>query len=247
VNTYAGPAVDAYGATPDVSGALPLAELVKYIPLPEATNRVPGSVGIFNLQAGEEFEPIGSTAPSDDYDRFVDSFTSHLTASVGMPIEVLLMKFGQNYSASRATLVLFWRIAQIWRSEMDADFNNPIYQMWLAGEIAARRVAAPGWSDPIMRAAWVNARWEGSPMPEIDPLKQSKANMNNAVIGASDLDYIARMTNSSDGRVNRAKLKKQYAELPLVPWSIKRSDSLDAENDGDGGDEEKKPKPSKEE
>jgi capsid protein len=130
---------------------------------------------------------------------------------------------------------------------MDADFNNPIYQMWLAGEIAARRVAAPGWSDPIMRAAWVNARWEGSPMPEIDPLKQSKANMNNAVIGASDLDYIARMTNSSDGRVNRAKLKKQYAELPLVPWSIKRSDSLDAENDGDGGDEEKKPKPSKEE
>jgi capsid protein len=245
VNTYAGPAVDAYGATPSEPTAIPLSELVQYIPLPEATNRVPGSVGLFNLQAGEDFEPIGSTAPSDDYDRFVDSFTSHLSASVGMPIEVLLMKFGENYSASRATLVLFWRIAQIWRNELDTDFNNPIYQMWLAGEIAARRISAPGWSDPIMRAAWLNAKWEGSPMPEIDPLKQSKANMNNAVIGSCDLDWAARMTNGSDGRVNRAKLTKQYSELPLVPWAIKRSDSLDAENGKGGDDAEDEEKPNK--
>ena len=117
--------------------------------------------------------------------------------------------------------------------------------MWLAGEIAARRISAPGWSDPIMRAAWLNAKWEGSPMPEIDPLKQSKANMNNAVIGSCDLDWAARMTNGSDGRVNRAKLTKQYSELPLVPWAIKRSDSLDAENGKGGDDAEDEEKPNK--
>jgi len=225
VSQYAGPASSAYGAEPTPpSGetALPLSELVKYVPLPEATDRVPGSVGVFNLQQGENFEPIGSTAPSDDYDKFVDAFTAHLAASVGMPIEVLLMRFNQNYSASRATLVLFWRIAQIWRAELDADFNNPIYEMWLAGEIAARRIDAPGWTDPVMRAAWLNAQWEGAPMPEIDPFRQSRANKNNAEIGAIDLDAVARSVSSSDGRVNRAKLQKQYQELPLAPWAQKQ-------------------------
>jgi lambda family phage portal protein len=225
VNTYAGPATEAYGADPTPpsgESALPLSELVKYVPLPEATDSIPGSVGSFNLQQGEDLKPFESSAPAEQYDRFVDAFTAHLAASVGMPIEVLLMRFNQNYSASRATLVLFWRIAQIWRSELDADFNNPIYENWLAGEIAARRVDAAGWTDPVMRAAWLNAQWEGAPMPEIDPLRQSKANKNHAEIGAKDLDTIARSVNGSDGRVNRAKLQKQYDELPPAPWAQKQ-------------------------
>lgn len=230
INQHSGPAAAAYGATPTpLSGqsALPLADLVNYVPLPEATDRVPGSVAVCNLQQGEDLKPFESSAPADDYDKFVDAFTAHLAASVGMPIEVLLMRFNQNYSASRATLVLFWRIANIWRAELDADFNNPIFEMWLAGEIAARRVSAAGWSDPVMHAAWLNAKWEGSPMPEIDPLKQSKANMNNAQIAAVDLDAIARGTNGSDGRVNRAKLTKQYEELPIAPWTQKKEDPSD--------------------
>jgi len=224
VSQYAGPATAAYGADPTEAPqtALPLSELIKYVPLPEATDRVPGSVGLFNLQQGEDAKPFESTAPSDDYDKFVDAFTAHLAASAGMPIEVLLMRFNQNYSASRATLVLFWRIAQIWRSELDADFHNPVYEAWLSGEIAARRIQAPGWSDPVLRAAWLNAQWEGAPMPEIDPLKQSKALKNYAEIGAADLDMIARSVNGSDGRVNRAKLPKQYEELPMAPWAQKQ-------------------------
>ena len=234
VSQYAGPATDAYGADPTPpSGqtALPLADLVNFVPLPEATDRIPGSVAVCNLQQGEDLKPFESSAPSDDYDKFVDAFTAHLAASVGMPIEVLLMRFNQNYSASRATLVLFWRIAQIWRAELDADFNNPIFEMWLAGEIATRRVSAPGFSDPVMRAAWLNAKWEGSPMPEIDPLRQAKANMLHAQIGSADLDAIAKATNGSDGRVNRAKLTKQYEELPDAPWAQKGQQ----EGQSDGG------------
>jgi lambda family phage portal protein len=223
VTQHAGPASSEYGATPSTTtSALPLDEMVKYVPLPEATDRIPGSVGVFNLQEGEDIKPFESSAPADSYDKFVDAFTAHLAASAGMPIEVLLMRFNQNYSASRATLVLFWRIAQIWRAELDADFNNPIYQAWLAGEIAVGRIRAPGWSDPVMKAAWLNSTWEGVPMPEIDPLRQSKANMNFAELGSKDLDTIARSVNRSDGRMNRAKLTKQYEELPLAPWKQKQ-------------------------
>lgn len=226
VSQYAGPATAAYHADPQEAPqpALPLSELAKFVPLPEATDRVPGSVGIFNLQQGEDAKPFESSAPADDYDKFVDAFTAHLAASAGMPIEVLLMRFNQNYSASRATLVLFWRIAQIWRHEMECDFLNPIYEMWLAGEIAARRIQAPGWSDPVLRAAWLSSKWEGAPMPEIDPFRQSRANKNNAEIGAKDLDAIARSVNGSDGRMNRAKLTKQYEELPQAPWAKKEGE-----------------------
>jgi lambda family phage portal protein len=222
VSEYAGVASAAYGADPvttDGSTAVPFDDLVRYVPLPEATDRVPGSVGVFNLHAGETIKPFESTAPSEQFDRFVDSFTAHLAASVSMPIEVLLMKFGQNYSASRATLVLFWRIAQIWRTEMATDFLDYVYESWLAEEIARNRISAPGWQDPTLREAWLNNKWIGVPMPEIDPLRSANAQKEFATIGAKDLDTIARETNGSDGAVNRAKLTKQFAELPGAPWN----------------------------
>jgi len=83
--------------------------------MPEATFRVPGSVGVFSLKEGEDLAPFKDTAPSDSYERFVGAFLSHLSASVGMPLEVLLMKFSESYSASRASLILFWRVAELQR------------------------------------------------------------------------------------------------------------------------------------
>jgi lambda family phage portal protein len=235
VSEYAGVASAAYGATPVTptgETAVPFDDLVRYVPLPEATDRVPGSVGVFNLHAGETLKPFESTAPSEQFDRFVDSFTAHLAASVSMPIEVLLMKFGQNYSASRATLVLFWRIAEIWRTEMAVDFLNPVYEAWLSEEIALNKVMVHGWQDPTLRAAWLHNTWIGAPMPSIDPLRSAKAQREYATIGAKDLDTIARETNGSDGRINRVKLTKQFEELPVAPWD----EITGGDPDGGGSD-----------
>jgi len=69
VTQHAGPASAEYGATPSTTtSALPLDEMVKYVPLPEATDRIPGSVGVFNLQKGEDIKPFESSAPADSYD-----------------------------------------------------------------------------------------------------------------------------------------------------------------------------------
>jgi capsid protein len=91
---------------------------VKYCPMPEATVTNPGSVGVFSLQEGEDLKAFEGNAPADTYESFINAFMSHLSASMSMPLEVLLMKFNQNYSASRAALILFWRVANIWRCEM---------------------------------------------------------------------------------------------------------------------------------
>lgn len=218
-NHGAGPAAIQFGSCPEpdeeATAVSPESiQPVSYCRIPEATFDTPGSVGVFNLLEGEDIKPFESTAPVASYDKFVDAFTSHLAASMGMPLEVLLMKFNQNYSASRASLILFWRIANIWRDEMAADFLNPVYEMWLSEEIAAGRVIAPGWNDPVLKAAWLNARWIGSPMPEIDISKTATADEKYFRMGAQTLDRISRKLNGSAGKSNRTKIRREITELP---------------------------------
>lgn len=238
-NRAAGPVVSAYGATPVAPGdavnvtdesTLP----VNYYRLPEATIDTPGSVGVFNLEKGEDLKAFEAKSPSAQYDKFVESFTSYISASSGMPLEVLLMKFNSNYSASRGALILFWRVAQIYVQEMAADYLDPIYNMWLAGEIAASRVKAPGWSDYHLRAAWLNKRWISAPMPNIDPAKTADADMKYVELGAATLDRVSRNYNGSSGKSNRAKLKREISELTQPPWANK------GQGNGDGAKQQEK-------
>ena len=219
----AGPAAEQFGSTPapaeGAEGVTPegLSPLQCY-DVPEATFDKPG-VFIANLPAGQSIEMVKNTAPSAEFDRFVDSFTSYISSSKGMPIEVLLMKFGQNFSASRGALLLFWRVAQIWRDEMAADFLNPTVEMWLSEEIAAGRVSAPGWSDPRLKAAWLNSMWIGPPAPDIDPGKTSKARLNNIEAGVTTIGLESRNYNGSDAESNKATLTRELEDMPIPAWS----------------------------
>jgi capsid protein len=208
-NTYRPPTAD-----PE-TGELPK---MFYTELKEYTARVPGATAIFGLKAGEDFEAIENSAPVEQFASFVEAFNTYLSASSSMPIEVQTMKFGRSYTASMGALILFWRVAEIGRAEQKSDWLDYVYEAWLAGEIAAGRVSAPGWQDPLMRAAWLHSIWGGAPMPIIDPAKQSKADKDYVEMGAHHLDDVARNHNGSDGALNRAELKTQIPELTPVPW-----------------------------
>lgn len=216
----AGPASQQFGSdpAPDASAENVTGPAVTYCPIPEATVGAPGSVGVFNLQEGEDFKFPANTAPGDTFDSFVDSFTAHISASMSMPLEVLLMKFNSNYSASRGALILFWRIAWIWRQEMDADFMSPLFEAWLSEEIAAGRETAPGWADPRLRAAWLSHDLVASPIPNIDDVKTAKANKTNLEMNATTFDRVARETNGSNGKSNRSKLTRELNEWQKMPW-----------------------------
>ena len=193
-------------------------EALDFCPIPEAANRVPGSMLIANLQEGEKLEAFPETSPSESFEAFIDAFTGYLSSSMGIPLEVVLMKFNQNYSASRAALILFWRVANIWRQEMDADFIAPVYEMWLSEEIASGRIQAPGWSDPLLRDAWTSHGLIAAPMPNIDPMKTQKADEGYVAMGATTLDRVARELNGSSGKANRQKITREFSELPDSPF-----------------------------
>jgi capsid protein len=161
---------------------------------------------------------LQDTSPSAAYDKFVESFFSSIAASVGWSVELVLKKFNANYSASRGTLLLCWRTANIERDEMITDFLDPVYEMWLSEEIAQGTVRAPGWSDQSLKDAWLMGEWAGVPMPNIDPLKTMEADRGYVELGAQTLDDVARNFNGSSGKANRRKNARQYDELPTPPW-----------------------------
>jgi hypothetical protein len=231
----AGPASLQYGSNPtpapDAQNVTPAStQPVDYCVLPHAPIIQPG-IGIFNNKQGDKLKLFDGKKPSAQYDAFVTSFTASLSASMGMPIEVLLMKFNQNYSASRATLLLFWRELEMWRMEMAVDLLHPIYEMWLSEEIAAGRISAPGWSDPRLRAAWLNNSWVGSPLPDIDPARTSKARRENISLGVTNADRESRMLNGTSFESNRRKITEEYGDPPPPPW-IKNPGETTSVSDG---------------
>lgn len=223
---YAGPSqtVAEYGtdATPSTDAVNVDPRVVR---MQGAEIREPGSTILIAPQRGDKIGEIGGQAPSVSYDAFLDAFTAHLSAATGMPIEVLLMRFNQNYSASRATLILFWRKVTIDREEMAADYLFPHYEMWLAEEIAAGRIQAPGWSDPVLKAAWLNAAWVGMPLPDIDPSKTAKAAALRTALGHQTGKRGAREYNGSDFDTNATTIEREYGERPPMPGSTNLGDN----------------------
>jgi lambda family phage portal protein len=189
-----------------------------YCPLPESVQRTPGSLGVVNMQQGDHLTLLENKTPAEGFEAFITPFVSYLSASIGMPIEMLLMKFNSSYSASRASLVVFWRIAQIWRNEMIADFLNPIKEAWLSEEIAGGRISAPGWQDPHLRAAWMGGNWIGSPMPNIDPKREADASATNIKIGATTQNRVARNLNGSSAEENINTNRRFFPQTPVPPW-----------------------------
>jgi capsid protein len=236
---YAAPA-SIFGADPQVEGegdaALPLNEYLQCHRLQEAIFDTPGSTVVTNLQEGEDIKPFVNTSPSQNFDTFVNAFTSQLAASMSIPLEVLLMKFSNNYSASRGALILFWRVAQIWRNELISDFLTPVRDSWLNGEIASGRVSAPGWQDPRIRQMWLQCTWTGAAIPNIDPLHTAKADQINVELGAQTLDYTARENNGSDATANRARLRREISELSIPPWSKNFGGISEEDTDGESND-----------
>jgi hypothetical protein len=199
------------------------ADVVSYSSINDVNLR-PGSVGVFNLQEGNDLLPFQSSAPGDSFASFTQAFGGALAASVNMPPEVFWLKFGSSFSAMRGVLILFWRTACIERDEEASDFYNPVFKAWLSGEIAAGRVSAPGWSDPRMRAAWCACTWNGPPMINIDPSKTARADKDYVELGAQTLDAVARNFNGSSGPANRMKNARQISQLTPVPWTGKATD-----------------------
>ena len=104
------------------------------------------------------------------------AITRQIGVELQLPHEILIKHFTSSYSAARAALLDAWRVFRVRREFIASSFCDPIYQLWLAREVAAGRVQAKGFfADPEIRAAWCNAQWIGDAPGNIDESKAATA------------------------------------------------------------------------
>jgi lambda family phage portal protein len=199
--------------------------------------------GLFvgSLKKGEDIKSFDTKRPNVNFESFLSAITKSVSASLGIPVEVLEMKFSSNYSASRASLIMFWQNIEKWRAHFVSQLLQPIYEAWFAEEIRAGRISAPGFSaSPFLRRAWLSANWIGVSMPSIDPLKDAQADDVRIAQGATTRERVAMKYNGTDFYDNARRLRREADELPPENSTVASSRQAVPGSTEDEIEEEKK-------
>lgn len=139
-----------------------------------------------NLLPGENIESPTPGRPNPAFDPFWTAMVRQIGMALEMPYEVLVMHFQSSYSAARAALLMAWKAFRSKRDTLTKQLCQPVFELWLADEVAEGRINCPGFfADDIARASWCNAIWTGDGPGSIDPVKEVEAAQRRVDLGIS--------------------------------------------------------------
>lgn len=135
----------------------------------------------FNLPIGAKLNQHSGKVDVN-FTPFHTSLTDIVYATLGIPPEVAMDKFGGAYSGSRAAL-------KSWEYKMMVDriltlqnqFYTPFFEYWLQIQIISNRISVAGYLDALfikndlLLSAYSNSRFIGAGVPHIDPVKEVTA------------------------------------------------------------------------
>lgn len=135
----------------------------------------PGMV-LEGFQTGEEIKGMPAERPATGFDPFVQAILRQVGVALEIPFELLVKHFTASYSAARAALLQAWGFFRMRRAWLADTFCQPIYETVIHNAVIRGRIEAPGFlQDPIIRLAWLGARWTGPSPGQLDPLKEVNA------------------------------------------------------------------------
>ena len=127
------------------------------------------------------------------------------------------------------------------RSWFVSDFCQPIYEAFLTEAVARGRINAPGFfDDPLTRAAWCGARWDGPAQTQLDPTKEAQANLILVKNGWKTNEQITREYYGENWEDN---IQALAAELELIKalipdMALNNTVPMQEDKEKDGGDED---------
>lgn len=159
--------------------------------------------------------------------HFKDFYTGNidvLCASVPIPPEVAMSKYDSNFSASRAALKDWEHTINTARKDFSAGFYAPIYNFWLHVQILQNKITAPGYLEAFKKKNWIvieayrTARWIGTQVPHIDPLKEVEAErLKLGSMGANaPLTTIEAATENLNSGESDSNIKQFSEELDMM-------------------------------
>ena len=175
----------------------------------------PGQIN--HLKKGENVVFGNPNIPTAGYDAFVRSIIKMAGAALELPYDVLIKEFNSSYSAAKGALEETWEMIKMRRAWFINDFCQPVYEVWLAEAVATGRIKAPGfWDDPLIRAAWCGARWDGPAQTHLDPVKDAQANELVVQHGWKTNEQVTREYYGSDWSENAAVISQEQQRLSSV-------------------------------
>lgn len=221
-------------------GTEPPAEPKDYNPLPgkqlgdDMRQMKPGTF-FDDLDPGQKIVSPATNRPNVNFRIFEEAIISALAWTHGIPPEILMLRFGNNYSASRAANNEF-EIYLSSRVKKNADaFCQNIYNAFITQAVLTGQLDAPGFLSAYADAskwriisAWTTAAWLGLSRPAIDREKEMRASQLAVDNGFSTFDREA-MRNS--GMTIKQVLQTQKRERALMK-RMGFIPHVDEDNDG---------------
>lgn len=144
------------------------------------TGNLPGTV-FDELQVGEEPISFNTQRPNVNFSSFQDAIIDTIASSIGLPPEILRLKFQNNFSASRQANNEFSVYLQKRNYLFAHEFLQKIYEekiicSVLSGNLEAKELHQAIIDDDIQKIkAWTNASWSGISRPSVDIQKDVNA------------------------------------------------------------------------
>lgn len=140
-------------------------------------------------------------------------------AALGIPPNVAMSKYDNNYSSSRAAIKDWENTLNVVREQFTKQFYKKIYAFWLDIKILENKISAPGYlqarlkNDLNVLGAYRAARFVGAPVPHIDPVKEVEAIRKKLGVLADHipLTTVEQATEELNGGDSKSNLD-QFAE-----------------------------------
>jgi len=200
-----------------------------------------------NLLPGESIESPTPGRPNPAFDPFWTAMVRQIGMALEMPFEVLVMHFQSSYSAARAALLMAWKAFRSKRDLLAKTLCQPVFELWLADEVAEGRINCPGFfSSDIIRAAWCAAIWTGDGPGSIDPTKEVTAAKLRVELGISTKQAESILHDGVDWRPKHEQRVKEINAEKADGIYVHPAGSAPAESPPDEGDQpmpQRQPKP----
>lgn len=175
--------------------------------------------GLFiHMPRGQKLNSFDTKRPNVNYTAFVDGSMKYNYASGGVPLEVALMQFSNNFSASRAALKMFEVILMNNRQFTIIDnFYQIIYEQHFELECLKGNIHAPKYlelknDEGYLDNAYTKARFVGVKIPHIDEVKEVNAVLSKLKGGLTTFEQALAdlgITSDFDSIIERRKIEEE--------------------------------------
>lgn len=178
-----------------------------------------GNGNVYELPPGKHVEKAGDNRAPTAFDNYVSRVITMIGSSMEIPYEVLMHRYDSNYTASRSAILDFWKVVRRYRQQFIQQFNQPIYEAWLAEAVALGRIDAPGFfDDPLVRDAWCGCQWIGTSQGHVQPVQEANAAKIRMDLGITTGEQEAMEYNGSNWTENMAQRgREEQAKTNAMP------------------------------